>query len=786
MNCTQKVIPSKAAKIAGIGFLVIYFVAVGFADQNREQNRKLGEPSEEDMGDYEAIIALPTMQVNVSPYVALMLPYEKMRLQMFVDMRNDFEWSPLGGTVLLGQTWLPKRRQDVSSDYRLVTSSSKEIPSVTSIAIATPPYYGPAYGRNSAGVLNNGAVVKDGLRTSTLLENVPIEDSITRWAILSSLPRSGVGRVELLGSPGSRRWGGDGIGGAVYYWYKPIRGSLAYEPGTPSDGGPPDPELKKQVIRGTGAGSFSVGTLGAIDYDFVSVAPSSSGVFQTMGRFARTDGYVDVAANRRGGIDRSRWTKSYWIGERWRHPLSKESEVTFGFSAFKAAQGDGTPAQSTEARGLIATINAAGNSGAEFFWNSTIFASKVDAEKTVSEVSASRTSEVEIWSQGGLPTLHLGAAASFAWVRTDNSRTDAGFDVMYVTHNIRQSLSFTEGNLPTAIHAEASEVTAALFILHQRKISMSSKVEIGLRAKTARFEGTESVFDTNVAGQHTKRAVLNDLSQFEPILGYILKLGSGFQFRSTATATSARPVFNRILGITASDEGLVAPGRDLRAERARNVDLILDYRRSEKAPENRALPQVTTLPGRRLFDAKLRLFRTSLSDAIAPTWISNRSTADTWGNYIDVIYGNLPKAQLFGVELSAAWHPTRRLSLAASYQQNRSKIAADTNDSMERQLPVMPRDLAEMSATFEIFRGVVATAKARHVGSWFADSSNRVRTDDSLLVDCSFSWQIDPKVTFGIDFTSIAAQGAERLRTFRNEARFSPPRGVRLTLKKEW
>lgn len=105
-------------------------------------------------------------------------------------------------------------------------------------------------------------------------------------------------------------------------------------------------------------------------------------------------------------------------------------------------------------------------------------------------------------------------------------------------------------------------------------------------------------------------------------------------------------------------------------------------------------------------------------------------------------YSNTARAETRGVELSGVVKPVQGLQVAANYTYTDAKDRSPTSINKGRELVRRPRDMANVTASYQLPVGVTAAVAARYAGASFDNTANTNRLKSYTLIDLRASYPL--------------------------------------------
>ncbi len=737
-------------------------------------------------------LELIPMIVTAPAYRLPMTPLETMKLKFFFSLKFDFGWPPLGGgPFVITPGRLPQRIKNVAQTFRVIDHNElAQTPAFPLIrALFTVPEFGISNSAIGASFgSSSGDITLRGIQALVLLDAVPLNDPFDGGITWIEIPRVGLARAELVSGGGATAWGNGTPGGAVQFLTLPAKGAMILESGPPPDGGPPDPNLTKQVIKSTGQFAAGMGSQDTQSAEFVTSQPTSKGVLQILGRSSHTGGFSTVSSDRRGPADLAEWGRGYWIETRWRQPVGDETELVATLRNFHELHGEGSAYQRGNSTGSFASITLAGHSTLGFAWNALGYLQSGSSAHSFSVIRGNRSTAFPFLDQFAVPTTALGVSGSGAWRPTVDSQTHVGFDLRSVRGETREDLDFRNGIYHHRLIAGGNQSFAGLFLLHDQKLTPSLHATIGTRidawTETNRFRRDADLsspllpFEQHFANVHG--------TELSPSAGIVWQPIQAWRWRINSQQAFRQPTLGERYEIQGKNSVVTFGNPNLRAEHSTTVEVATDYSffRPPTSEQNLKSP---------FLSFEVRAFLNELKDLAGHITLPRNSSGfelldSLPSGYRGDLRTNIDRAQVQGFTLLIRWHPFEAFSIEASTTVNDATLvrAASNPVLTGNKMPEVPRNTSALIITWKIDRSFSLKLHPHLVGRRFSDSENTLPLDASIVTDLSVNYAFNARTEFHFAVENLTDRRLQTDRSLDGITYLEAPRSLRGGIQLKW
>jgi len=704
---------------------------------------------------------LPVCVITTGRYKALLTLGEQRMIGLFGRLNLHFGWPRIGaGPFVFTPGRIPQGPNTVActvleADVGEPLESSKDadgvvehlpIPSITlENAVGAELDFGLSGQRGwcTAPFQNQSVVLRgvgsDGAGALVLLDGIPLNDPFGSWVEWSAAPREGLDRVEIVPGGGATAWGNGSLGGVVQLFTLPANGKLVDEPGMPNDGGPPDPNLTKQVVHQVSQVSTSIGQYGTRNAEFSSAQPTNVGVVQVLGRVFSTGGFPTLAAGQRGVIDRDGWGRQSMFETRWHQPLGNNLELLATLRGNHESHGKGTPDQLTCSEGKQASVAFASAPPVSFAWNGTAYARHRSYTDTFTTVDAARSTETPLIDKSEAPATAFGASWTGLWWDRGQGqgRTVTGADFNFVRGEVRESLALANGVFSRDLVAGGEQGIWGLFASRDQPLSSTVRATASARLDLWREADGHRRLNGHGSGASlsNEHYATDSGAELSPSMGIIWRPTENWRLRANAQESFRRPTLGERYETYGQNFIITEPNPTLQTEHNLEFEIGAEYHPADTIN----LEATAFLNELRDTLGKLRIERGSdeslLVDALPSGYFAQKRV-------------NLDRARVQGLKLAAEWKPVKAFTFNASVLLNdptvvRSGIAPQLAG---KQMAQVARRTAILNATWQATAKIKFNFRVRYLGRQFVDDENTLRLGAAVVTDLGANYDLTQNV----------------------------------------
>lgn len=715
-----------------------------------------------------------------------------MKLKFFFSLKADFGWPPIGGgPFVITPGRLPQRTKNVAQTFHIIDHN--EFAQTSAFPLTMALFAAPEFGTSNSTVgtsfgSDRGDITLRGIQSLALLDALPLNDPFNGRIIWIELPHTGLARAELVPGGGATAWGNGALGGTIQFLTLPAKGSMILKSGPPPDGGPPDPNLTKQVIKSTGEFTVSVGSQDTQSAEFVSSQPTGKGVLQILGRSSHTGGFSAVSSERRGSADLAEWDSGYRIETRWRQPVGDMIELVATLREFHESHGEGSGYQRGNSTGSFASITLAGHRTLGFAWNAVGYFQSDSSAQSFSVISGNRTTVSPLIDQFAVPTTALGVSWSGAWRHTGDSQTHIGFDLRSIGGETRENLDFRNGFYHHQLIAGGNQSFAGLFLLQDQKFSPSLHATIGARidawAESNRFHrDIDLSSDLPAFEQH----FVNDRrTEFSPSAGITWQPIQAWRWRINGQQAFRQPTLGERYEIQGKNSALTFGNPNLRTAHNTTVEVATSYsfHRPSTSEQNLKSP---------FLSLEVRAFLNELKELVGDVTLPRNSPGfelldNLPSGYRGDLRTNIDRARVQGLTLLITWHPFEAFSMEASATMNDAMLMRVTSNPAltGNKMSDVPRNTGALIVHWKIARSVYLKLHTRLVGRRFSDSENTLPLDAALVTDLGVNYVLSERTEFQFAVENLTDRPMETDRSLDGITYIEAPRSLRVGVRVQW
>lgn len=676
--------------------------------------------------------------------------------------------------IVVSAARAPQPAENAAATVRVLTADDLARGPATTLdgALRSVPAFGLfrradslAANPTAQGVSLRGLGPSGASRSLVLLDGVPLNDPFGGWVAWTKLPRDAAWRAEIVPGGGATAWGNAALGGVVQILTAP-------EPYSPMHASIASAQL-----------SASGGTFGAREAEFSTSTPVGGGEARLLGRAFATDGYTLVAPERRGAIDTPAWSRHRWVATGWRRaPGDSRLGIAINARAFEEKRGNGTPFTGNRSREHFASVALGGRPEAGFSWDAVGYAQDQTFASTFSSVNAARSAETPASDQHAVPASAFGAAWTGSWRGNAGARTSAGADLRLVRGETREYFTYAGGRFTRERIAGGRQSFVGVFLFREQALAKDWRATAGLRGDLWRDEAgmrRETDRESGVVLRNDSFPAARG-STLSPHAGLVWNPAAGWRLRANAQHAFRRPTLNELYRPFRQGANVTEANPLLRTERATSGEIGAEW-------TGVLSPAAGTLT------LSATGFANELRDAVANVTIARGpGTFPIVGALPAGGLGrqrlNLERIRVDGLELTAAWRPSPKLTLEAAMLFNDATVrSAPVARALEgKRLAQVPRRSATFSAAWRAPSGLMFSGRARALGRQFEDDENQLVLGAVVVADATVSVPAGRRAEL---FLSVENAGDTRIETGRGAdgvVNVAGPRAWRAGLRARW
>jgi len=588
-------------------------------------------------------------------------------------------------------------------------------------------------------------------RSLVLLDGVPLNDPFGGWVSWSKIPRESLAGAEIVRGGGATAWGNAALGGVIQLLTEPL-----------------STERNRVAVS---AGDFSTHS-----EELVLTQPMGPGTLQLSGNDFGTSGFPLVAADDRGPIDIAAWSRHEWYSSRWQQSVGANADLILTARHFDEQRGNGTPYQGNRSRENFASAALNARPDKNFGWNATVYAQDQTFSSTFSSVNALRTAETPASDQYAVPATAYGAAWSGVWTNDSQSRLSAGVDLRTVRGETRENYTFTNGSYTRQRVAGGAQDFAGLFALYEQPLSPDWRATVGARIdywkdRDGHRREIDRATGASLRDDHSSSL---DGTPFSPSLGLIWQATKEWRMHAGAQKSFRRPTLNELYRPFRVGNVITEANPALRTEHATSVDFGTDYTQGS-------------------FTFSADAFWNDLRDAVG-----NVTLARGPGTFPIVGFvpaggigrqrQNIDEIRVQGLEVSARYVATPKLTLDIAYLVNESEVISATNAPalVGKRLAQVPRNTFSAGCVWRAPAEIKVNAHVRWLSAQFEDDENLLPLAEATVVDLGISHVISRGGEIFLSIENLFSARVETGRVADGIVSVAPARLARAGIRWVW
>jgi outer membrane receptor protein involved in Fe transport len=531
------------------------------------------------------------------------------------------------------------------------------------------------------GVSLRGLGASGASRSLVLMDGVPINDPFGAWVYWGRVPRLAVERLEVLRGGSSDLYGSGALGGVAQI--------LTRRPG---------------AGRGLD-GEASAGGRGYRDGALSAHATGGSWGGRLSAQALHTDGYVAVAEDDRGPIDRPVASRHAAVDAIVERRLAGDGRLFARGMYYDEARENGTPLQENQT--WIGLVAAGYDRGP---WSLRVWGSRQQLEQAFSAVSSDRETE-RLTRRQRVPADAFGLAGQWARALGSRHHVVAGLEARHVSGTTHETGFF--GGAPTSqLEAGGTQQGAGLFVEDRLQAHPQLLLSAGARIDVWAQRDGRSVRTPLAPGGNLLESAYPDRTEsaFSPRLGLLFRASPAVSLTGSAYGAFRGPTLNELY-------------------RGFRVGSVITLANPALTAERLWGGEVGALFARGPLAFRVTGFTAQVRDAVANVTLESTSALVTRQRR------NLARVRSSGVEIEGEARLGGRGVVSAGYTLIDSHVGSFPPDPslVGRHLPHVPRHQAVLQARYESTWRL--GLQARWVGEVWEDDRNTLLLDSAVVLD---------------------------------------------------
>lgn len=552
-------------------------------------------------------------------------------------------------------------------------------------------------------------------RALLILDGVPQTDPFGGWVSWPAYDPRRLGAARVT------RGGGSGANGPGA-----LAGTIELESAAPAD-------------LASVAASLAYGSRDGLDGHAALGLKLGRGFLALSGAYGRGDGFIPVAREDCGPVDRPSPYEQASLALRAVAPLAAGVELQASALAFSDARERGTAFSAIRTRGADASLRLVGRG-----WSALAYLQTRDFSNSFASVAAGRAAVSRASDQYSVPSTGLGARGEWR-PRLGPLDLRLGADWRETTGETRELFSFAAGAATRGRVAGGRSRTLGAFVEASRA---AGPLTLTAGARIDRWRIEDGRLDERVlaSGAVLTAAAFPDRKGWEPTgrAGLAWRAADALTLRAAAYLGWRLPTLNELYRPFRAGADATAANAGLAPERLKGAEAGLEWR---PAP---ALRLGATLFANRLTDAIA-----NVTLGRGPGSFPGVGFVGAGGEYRQ--RRNLDAIEARGVELDGearrgAW------SLAAGWSLvDAEVVSAGPAAPLAGLRPAQtPRHTLSATAAWRGTRGARASLSARYVGGQFEDDLNSQRLDGAVTFDAAASAPLGKRLALELRAENLA------------------------------
>jgi outer membrane receptor protein involved in Fe transport len=531
------------------------------------------------------------------------------------------------------------------------------------------------------GVSMRGVGASGASRATVLVDGVPLVDPFGGWIYWGRIPRLAVDRLEVLRGGASDLYGGAALGGAVQV--------LTRRPGA-------------------GAGldlEASGGEAGLLDGGVSAHVARGSWASRLSAEAFHTDGYVPVAEESRGTVDRPAGSRHLALDALGERRLGADGRVFLRGGWYDETRGNGTVLQTNATQiGLVAAGLDRGG------WSARAWGSGQELRQSFTAVAGDRSAET-LTREQRVPAAAFGLSGQWAGSLGSRHRFSAGLEVRRVSGTTFET-GYSGGSPASRLEAGGEERSAAAWAEDLWQLRRRLLLTASARLDVWQHRDGRSSLHALVGGANPAESSYPDRSEsaLSPRVGLLLRASRSVSLTAAGYGSFRGPTLNELYRPFRVGSVVTLANPALTAERLWGGEAGVRWAAGPLA-------------------LRVTAFGAGVRDPVANVTLGQTPSLVTRQRQ------NLGRIRTRGLEAEGEVLWGRRGVVTAGYALTDARVTRFPADpSLEgRRLPQVPRHQAVLQARYEGAWRV--GLQARWTGAAFDDDGNEWVLDPALVMD---------------------------------------------------
>jgi vitamin B12 transporter len=561
----------------------------------------------------------------------------------------------------------------------------------------------------SQGITLRGLGGNASSRAILVLDDVPQADPFGGWISLPGYDALNLASIRVRRGAGQVASGAGALAGVIELDsrqnFDQLGASVAY-------GSRNSVDAKASLLRKLGGGSISLS-----------------------GSYTRGDGFVLIAKDQRGTIDRAAPYAQGGIAVRVVAPLSVNTELQAGMRAFTDKRDRGFDFSDNRNSGVDASVRLVSRSPGGWQWSALGYVQIRDFANRFGAIGAGRNSVSLTLDQFSVPSSGLGARVEIRPPIGDKAELRIGGDWRRTIGETNENFFFTGLTPGRSRRAGGESDTFGLFAEASLEPAEALTLTAGGRADHWSIaKGFRK--EVNIGGTVRSDDVFADRSGWEGTgrAGFAIQASNAVKVRGAAYLGWRLPTLNELYRPFRVGTDATAANEVLAPERLKGVEIGIDIEIGD-------------------FQFGVTAFANKLDNAIANVGLGVGPANFPGVGFVAAggVYRqrqNLDAIDSKGVELDASY-AVRDFTLRAGYAYVDARVeASGTALALDGLRPAqVPRHFANASLSYD-GEAVSANVTARYVSGQFEDDANSRNLSSALTIDTGLGYRLSNKFRF--------------------------------------
>lgn len=404
------------------------------------------------------------------------------------------------------------------------------------------------------GVSLRGVGASGASRTLVLLDGMPLNDPFGGWVQWGKVPVASIRQVEVLKGGSAHLWGNYALSGVINVVTRP------------------DPDRVPSW-------SIRAGSHRTVGIDAAYSGGSDTTTWRLSGGYLTTDGFFNIAENRRGSIDRRVSSTTGTSRIFLRHRVNGSTTLTTHVGVFADDRNNGTVLTGNGSKSIFGSTAVSATTGSSGLLTLGLFGQIQRFNSTFSSQAADRSTEQPALDQFHVPSNVSGASATYLSEFSERAAITVGLDARRLIGSTNESFFYRDSTFLRRREAGGRQIIIGGFAQTVFQLKGEVALTIGTRLDRWRNEkGYRREIDTTTGAEtrNDVHAAETDVA-FSPRAGVRLPLGDATSVRAAGYRTFRSPTLNELYRPFRVGSVITAANARLGGEKLTGAEIGFDH-----------------------------------------------------------------------------------------------------------------------------------------------------------------------------------------------------------------